>query len=83
MCGYKDQSLWVQFTIPIFGELKFNPVVTLLSLTLIWSMVITCIVKKEDIPFEVWRSTLTDWFTWLYISSFNVFGIFALIIYFR
>ena len=79
----KDYNLWVRFTVPYFGELKFNPIVTLLSLAMIWSMVISCIVKKEAIPFERWRSTLTDLFTWLYVGSFNLFGIFALVIYFR
>ena len=80
---FKDYNLWVRFRVPYFGEIKFNPVVTLLSLALIWSMVISCIVKKEEIPFESWRSSLTDLFTWLYVGSFNLFGIFALFVYFR
>lgn len=84
LSGYgfsKDQSLWVKFRLPIFGEIKFNPLVSFLSLLLICTLVTWCIVEKENVPFLLWRSTLTDSFTWLYIGVFNVCIIFVVVVY--
>ena len=80
---YQDYSLWTQFKIPIFGEIKFNPIVSLLSILLIFLLVAWCIVEKENVPFLFWRSTLTDSFTWLYIGVFNLCVIFVVVVYFR
>jgi choline-glycine betaine transporter len=73
--------LWVKFKVPIFGEIRFNPIVSFLSITLIWTFVAVCVVYKDAVPFGVWKSFIVDKFTWLYIGSQDVWAIFAVVLY--
>ena len=79
----QDQSLRIQFRLPFFGTVKFNPVVTALSLAIVWFFVIWCIKDQGNVPFASWKSGLTDLFTWFYIGCFSLFGIFLIYINFR
>ena len=52
-------------------RIELNPVVTLLSIGLIWGLVIYCIVEPEKsldtfIPINTW---ITKAWTWLYIGK--------------
>jgi choline-glycine betaine transporter len=68
--------------VPLFGEIRFNPVVSLTALTLIWAFVIICAHYKEEVPFQVWRGWIVNNFTWLYIGSQDVWAVFAVMLYF-
>ena len=80
---FQDDRLWFQIKLPAIGAIRFNPVVTVLSLTLIWSLIILCISKEGDVPFTSWRGALTENFTWWYITAYNLYLICAVMIYFR
>ena len=74
----------MQFKVPVFGHVKFNPIVTFMSLALSWLFVALCIIEKDNMPFSEWKSDLTANFTWLYVGCFGVaYGIFVTVIYFR
>jgi hypothetical protein len=59
----------MKFRIPLIGEIRFNPIVTLSSVFLIWGFAIWCILLGEDVPFSLWRTWIVDHFTWLYIGT--------------
>ena len=51
--GFKeDKSLWVKFRAPLVGEIRFNPIVSCLSIMLIWAFVGICIAIPQDVPFK-------------------------------
>ena len=59
----------MRFRIPVIGEIRFNPVATVISVTLIWSFVIWCILLGEDVPFNHWKSWIVKHLSWLYIGT--------------
>lgn len=52
---FQDRSLWVKFKVPIFGEIRFNPVVSFVAITLIWIFVAICSIYGETLPFGEWK----------------------------
>ena len=79
----QDKSLWVRFKVPVFGEIRFNPVVSALAILLIWSFVAVCVTYQEDVPFSDWRRWIVEKFTWMYIGSQDVWFVFIVVLYFR
>lgn len=77
----EDLSLWTRFNIPIFGEIRFNPVVSFTAIFLIWSFVGICSYFKEEVPFAEWKGWLVEYFTWLYIGSQDIWAIFIVVLY--
>ena len=73
----------MRFKLPAIGEIRFNPVVTLLSLIVIWAFVIWCSIAKEDVPFDAWTSWIVDNFTWFYVGSTQVWIAVGIILYCR
>ena len=78
----QDLSVWMRWKLPLLGSLRFNPIVSFLSISLTWLFVMICIVYKEDVPFQAWKSFIVDKFSWLYIGSLNVWAMFAIMLYF-
>merc|ERR1719245_2928380 len=64
-------------------ELYFNPVVTLVSLTIILAFSIWAIMLPENAnaEFAAWKFWVGSNFSWLYIGATNVWIIFILVIY--
>ena len=79
----KDLSLWTRFNVPIFGEIRFNPIVSFTAIILIWSFVAICSVYQKEVPFAEWKGWLVEYFTWLYIGSQDIWAIFIVVLYFR
>ena len=67
-----------------FIKFNFNPVVTLFSALIIWSMVVWCVVfpAKSLQQLTVWKGWITRTWTWFYIGTQNIWIIFILILYF-
>lgn len=65
----QDKSIWLKFRLPFIGELRFNPVVSFFSIFLIWGFVIWCILLREDVPFNKWRTWIVEHLTWLYMGT--------------
>ncbi len=93
--GFKedaDLSLWMRFNLempfklPYFGKLafrlRFNPLVSFVSIGLIWAFVIVCIVYGSEVPFAEWKRFIVSKFTWLYIGSQDLWAVFAILLYF-
>jgi len=83
--GFKedqDQSLWVKCKLPFLGTLRFNPIVSFVSIGLIWIFVGICVQYGEDVPFKEWKTFIVGKFTWLYIGSQDLWAVFAIILYF-
>ena len=80
--GFKeDLSTWMKFRIPIFGEIRFNPIVSFSAIALIWGFVVWCSIQGEDVPFSKWKAWVVAKFTWLYIGSQDLWAIFAIVLY--
>ena len=46
-------NTWAHFRIPLIGyRLRFNPVITVSSVAIIWSFVAWCVIAGEDVPFN-------------------------------
>jgi len=78
----KDESVNIKFNLPLIGQLRFNPIVSVCSIVLIWAFVAICIVYQENVPFIAWKGFIVDKFTWLYIGSQDLWAVFAIILYF-
>ena len=65
-------------------KIKLNPVVTLLSAVIIWSLAAWCIAKPTHALAELskWTTWVTQKWTWLYIGTQDVWAVFILVIYF-
>lgn len=63
---------------------NFNPVVTVLSAIIIWSMVVWCIVYPEASlkQMSLWKDWITQTWTWFYIGTQNIWIVFIIILYF-
>ena len=72
----------MRFKVPLFGELRFNPIVSFFSIVLIWTFVGVCIQLGENVPFGAWKALIVEKFTWLYIGSQDLWAVFAIILYF-
>ena len=59
----------MKFRLPVIGDIRFNPVVALSSIFLIWGFVIWCILLREDVPFNLWRTWIVEHLTWLYMGT--------------
>jgi hypothetical protein len=46
-----------------------DPVVTFCSVFLIWGFVIWCILLREQVPFNLWRTWIVEHLTWLYMGT--------------
>ncbi|TRY68223.1 hypothetical protein TCAL_12618 [Tigriopus californicus] len=80
--GFKeDKSLWTKFTVPIFGEIRFNPIVSFTAIIIIWAFVALCGSLGELVPFNAWKSWLVDHFTWLYIGIQDGWAVFMIVLY--
>jgi len=77
----EDLSPWMKFTVPIIGEIRFNPLVSGLSIALIWGFVIWCAIQGEDVPFIQWKAWIVAKFTWLYVGSQDLWAVFAIVLY--
>ena len=81
--GFKeDLSPWVKFKLPIVGEIRMNPIVSITAIALIWGFVIWCAIQRQDVPFEHWKNWIVHKLTWLYIGSNDVWAIFVIVLYF-
>ena len=80
---FQDKSLWIKFKLPLLGEIRFNPIVSLLAIVLIWTFVAICSVYKSEVPFKAWRGWIVDKFTWLYVGSQDVWAVFIIVLYCR
>ena len=50
---FQDLNTWAHFRIPLIGyRLRFNPVITVSSVAIIWSFVAWCVIAGEDVPFN-------------------------------
>ncbi len=58
-----------RFYLPIFGELRFNPVVSFLAICIIWSFVGICVAYGDAVPFGAGTTWIVENFTWLYLGS--------------
>ena len=56
----QDQSVETKWKLPIIGTLRFNPIVSFFSITLIWIFVAVCIVYQEDVPFLNWKAFIGE-----------------------
>ena len=69
-----------------FGlNLRFNPVVTLISAAVIWSFVIWCSVKPGEAYDEMvkgWMVWITETCTWMYIGTQDAWAVFIIVLYF-
>ena len=67
-----------------FIRFNFNPVVTLLSAIVIWSMVVWCIVYPDSSlkQMTIWKNWITQTWTWFYIGTQNIWIVFVLVLYF-
>ena len=84
MGGYgfkKDKSVWIKFDLPVFGEIRFNPIVSVLAIVFIWTFVIICGSVPQGLPFAVWKRWIVENFTWLYIGSQDAWAVFAIVLY--
>ena len=72
----------MKFELPLLGVLRFNPIVSFFSITLIWTFVIICIIYREATPFYEWKSYVAKNFTWVYIGSQDVWVVLIIILYF-
>eukprot|EP00095_Tigriopus_kingsejongensis_P000207 maker-scaffold41_size498431-snap-gene-3.31 protein:Tk00207 transcript:maker-scaffold41_size498431-snap-gene-3.31-mRNA-1 annotation:"glycine betaine transporter -like" len=80
--GFKeDKSIWFKYTLPCMGELRFNPIVSLLAVILIWTFVGICGGFQDKVPFLDWKSWMVDYFTWLYVGAQDSWAIFMIILY--
>ena len=79
----QDLSLWTKFKVPILGEIRFNPIVSLSAIGLIWGFVIWCAIQGEDVPFANWKALIVAKFTWLYVGSQDLWAVFAVVLYCR
>ena len=73
----------MKFKLPVIGEMRFNPVVSLFAIIAIWGFVAVCMIEKENVPFSQWKEWIVRNFTWLYIGSTDIWVVFALVLYFR
>ena len=80
---FQDLSRWMRFDLPFIGEIRFNPIVTFLSLIVIWAFVIWCSIAKEDVPFDAWTSWIVGNFTWFYVGSTQAWIAVGIILYCR
>ncbi|XP_001640076.2 glycine betaine transporter 1 [Nematostella vectensis] len=65
-------------------RVNFNPVVTIFSAIIIWSLVLFCLVKTDLAAKEMptWAKWVTDKWTWLYIGTQDVWAVFILVLFF-
>ena len=76
---FQDKSIWLKFQLPFIGEIRFNPVVTFCSIFLIWGFAIWCILLREEVPFNMWRTWIVEHLTWLYMGTLVILGVLLLI----
>lgn len=65
-------------------NLRFNPVVTILSAAIIWSFVIGCSVEADAAfkEMSLWTKWITHTCTWMYIGTQDVWAVFIIVLYF-
>ena len=78
----QDKNLWVKFRLPFIGEIRFNPIVSLAAISLIWTFVVICANCRDKVPFDEWKSAVVGNFTWLYVGAESIWAIFAIFLYF-
>jgi len=78
----QDLNTWAHFRIPLIGyRLRFNPVITVSSVAIIWSFVAWCVIAGEDVPFNHSKAWISQHFTWLYVGSMNIWMVFLAVLY--
>merc|ERR1719361_270139 len=77
----EDLSPWTKFKVPIIGEIRFNPIVSITAIALIWGFVAWCAIQGEDVPFTKWKAWIVAKFTWLYVGSQDLWAVFAIVLY--
>lgn len=65
-------------------QINLNPVVTLVSASIIWALMIWCIVDTERASYKMTQSKIwiTETFSWLYIITQDAWFVFLIIVYF-
>ena len=65
-------------------KLRFNPVVTIFSSLLIWGFAAWCMTYPTEARLELvkWTSWVTKKWTWLYISTQDIWAVFIVVVYF-
>ena len=65
-------------------KIKLNPVVTVLSAVIIWSLAAWCIAKPTPASEELskWTKWVTQKWTWMYIGTQDVWAVFIIVVYF-
>ncbi|XP_074608787.1 trimethylamine transporter-like [Acropora palmata] len=65
-------------------DIRFNPVVSILSAVVIWAFVIWCSVdsKRAETEMTIWMQGITRTCTWVYVGSLDVWTIFVIVLYF-
>jgi len=68
-----------------FGPIIANVPVTVLASALIWALAIYCMAEPEAAKTDLGaaKSSVTDWFTWAYISSNGIWFFFIIWIYYK
>lgn len=79
----QDLSPWTKFKVPLISEIRFNPVVSVGAIALIWGFVIWCAVQGDRVPFGDWKAWIVAKFTWLYVGSQDLWAVFAIVLYCR
>ena len=83
----EDKSIWIKINPKnkyfSWFRLSFNPVVTLISLTIIlaFSMWAMMTPERASTEFQQWKTWVGLKFTWLYIGSQDVWSVYILVIY--
>ena len=72
----------MRFKLALLGEIRFNPLVSLLSICLIILFVAWCLILKGDAPLFHWKSLILSNFSWFYIRAQNIWAIFIITLYF-
>lgn len=83
----EEKFRWFRFSLKCgrFSiNIRFNPVVSILSAVIIWAFVIWCSIEAESAENEMlkWMKWITHTCTWLYIGSQDVWAIFIIVLYF-
>ena len=80
-----EKPLWLKLKdVPLIGNLRFNPVVVILSSLFIWTLTLVCAVRRDlHLPFSKIIVAINSGFSWLFVLGHNVWALFIVYVYFR
>ena len=85
--NFAEKVRWFRFKLNcgrFAFNIRFNPVVSILSAVAIWAFVIWCSVdsKRAETEMTIWMQWITRTCTWVYVGSLDVWTIFVIVLYF-